>query len=63
MTILGVNMKNFDEVEITIKAKVVIQKGKHKAMAKYLASRMESTLSGMNYEDIEVTVYNTETNK
>ena len=56
-------MKNFDEVEIDIKVNVVIQKGKHKAMAKYINSRMESALSGMNYENLEVTVYNLETNK
>lgn len=56
-------MKNFDEVEVNIKVNLVIQKGKHKATAKYFISRMESALSGMNYEDLGVTVYNLETNK
>lgn len=54
-------MKNFDEVEVVIKVNVVIQKGKHKAMTKYLNSRMESALSGMNYENLGVTIYNLET--
>lgn len=53
-------MKNFDEVEVAIKVYVVIQKGKHKPTAKYFVSRMESALSGMNYEDLEVKVYNLE---
>lgn len=56
-------MKNFDEVEIDIKVNVVIQKGKHKATAKYFNSRMESALEGMNYENLIVTVYTLETNK
>ena len=56
-------MQNFDEVEIEVKVNVVIQKGKHRAMAKYINSRMESTLSGMNYENLQVTVYNLETIK
>lgn len=56
-------MKNFEEVEIDIKVNVVIQKGKHKATAKYFNSRMESALEGMNYENLIVTVYTLETNK
>lgn len=54
-------MQNFDEVEIEIKVNVIIQKGKHKAMAKYINSRMESALNSMNYENLKVTVYNLET--
>ena len=56
-------MQNFDEVEIEVKVNVVIQKGKHKAIAKYINSRMESALEGFNYENLGVTVYNLETIK
>ncbi len=53
-------MKNFEEVELAVKVHVVIQKRKHKALASFIESRMKSALSGMNYENLEVQVYNLE---
>lgn len=51
-------MKHFEEVEVLVKVHVVIQKRKHKALAKYIESRMNSALEGFNYENLGVTVSN-----
>ena len=53
-------MKNFEEVEVCVKVHVVIQKRKHKSLATHIESRMNSALEGMNYENLQVSVYNLE---
>lgn len=51
-------MEHFDEVEVTIKFYIVLNKGKHKNFMKHIENWMKSTLQYYNYENLKISATN-----